>query len=225
MTDMLWFKDLWSRLDGLQHPKLIMNHKSAEYRDSYFRTIMPAVISIGREHYSCRDVFHPGRTCEAYVVDKLLRCIPSCAKITFIASLLPQIFKKRNHLINFKNPRKLLRTLKTILVRYIKATMFLVLGTWIPFITVCAIPLKYLPFPWLPFGVRIALTYMPIACGSIIVDIPTKMPSYMGFFVSKAISMIWSLLKDYKYMPEILFEKQIGMALLAALIGLISVLR
>ena len=50
------------------------------------------------------------------------------------------------------------------------------------------------------------------------------MPSYMGFFVSKAISMGWGLAKTYNLLPfEIPFEKQLGFALLAGLIGLVSV--
>ena len=50
------------------------------------------------------------------------------------------------------------------------------------------------------------------------------MPSYMGFFNSKAISMGWSLLKTYGYISEVIaFEKQIGMAILAAVVGYIAV--
>ena len=64
------------------------------------------------------------------------------------------------------------------------------------------------------------------SCLMLICDLPTKMPSYMGFFGSKAISHFWHLLKIKGYIKgDILWEKQIGLALLVALVGLISVKR
>ena len=42
--------------------------------------------------------------------------------------------------------------------------------------------------------------------------------------ISKSISQAWDMLKKYKKVPSgILFEKQIGLAILAALIGFVSV--
>ena len=50
------------------------------------------------------------------------------------------------------------------------------------------------------------------------------MPSYMGFFVSKAISLGWGCLKFYGVAPDNLpFESALGMALLCGLIGFVSV--
>ena len=61
---------------------------------------------------------------------------------------------------------------------------------------------------------------------SLIFDVPSKMPSYMGFFVSKAISQAWALAKHFDSVPKLVpFEKQIGFALLAGLIGFVSVKR
>ena len=52
------------------------------------------------------------------------------------------------------------------------------------------------------------------------------MPAYMGFFLSKAISLLWARLKQNGTVPSVIsFEKELGFALLAALIGLISVKR
>ena len=46
----------------------------------------------------------------------------------------------------------------------------------------------------------------------------------MGFFASKCLSSIWSLLKNYEKVPKNLpSEKAFAMAFLAALIGFISV--
>lgn len=68
--------------------------------------------------------------------------------------------------------------------------------------------------------------YALIPIMSLIVDVPSKMPSYMGFFVSKAISQAWALLKHFGKVPKLVpFEKQIGFALLAGLIGFVSVKR
>ena len=67
------------------------------------------------------------------------------------------------------------------------------------------------------------IIYGSLAVASLGVEIPTKLPAYMGFFLSKAISMGWGLLKTYNYLPgSIIFEKQIGLALLAGIIGFVS---
>ena len=67
------------------------------------------------------------------------------------------------------------------------------------------------------------IVYGTLAVASLGIEIPTKLPAYMGFFLSKGISMGWGLLKKYNYLPgSIIFEKQIGMALLAGLIGIVS---
>ena len=55
-------------------------------------------------------------------------------------------------------------------------------------------------------------------------DFPTKMPSYVGFFGSKAISTGWALLKVHQIVPKnIPLEKHIGLAALAGIIGYLSV--
>jgi len=116
------------------------------------------------------------------------------------------------------------KTIKVVLIRYIRASLFLIIGTALPFITVCFFPLNSLIFKFLPQGWRATLAYGTLPILSLIVDVPTKMPGYMGFFCSKAISMAWGLLKTYEYVPGPLpFEKQIGLALLAAIIGYVSV--
>lgn len=197
--------------------------QSPEFKNAYFQAIMPTVMSVGREPYSCRSVFHPGKTCNAYIVDKIVRATLNCVKITFFASLIPQLVRKRKKLFT-KDYRKMLKTWFTIIIRFIRATLFLVVGTSMPFWLICNVPLNSLPFKFLPRGIQISLWYGYSSILGLIVDLPTKMPSYMGFFVSKALSLGWGLMKTYKIIPNAIpFEKQIGMALLSGMIGLVSV--
>jgi len=186
---------------------------------------MPAVMTIGREKYVCREVFHNGLTCNAYAIDKLKRAFINCGKICLFASFIPLVLRKKKQLFR-SDVKTALQTLKLILWRYFQATLWLVLGTSLPFILCCNIRICSDPFTFLPFGWRVSLVYslLPILC--IIVETPSKMPSYMGFFVSKAISQAWALLKYFGSVPKsIPFEKEVGLALLAGIIGLLSVKR
>ena len=66
--------------------------------------------------------------------------------------------------------------------------------------------------------------YSTLPILALIQELPTKMPAYMGFFLSKAISMAWGLAKTYKVAPtKMPFEQAVGMALLCGLIGFVSV--
>ena len=181
-------------------------------------------MSLTREPYSCRAVYHPELTCKAYLFSKVKRAILNCYKITIIASLIPQFIRKRKKIFSGDTKTKL-KALRQVITRFIRATAFLALGTSLPFIIVCNFPLNSDPFYFLPFGVRITLFYAyPAILSSLILELPTKMPSYMGFFISKAISMAWGLIKTYNVMPfAIPFEKQLGLALICSLIGFVSV--
>ena len=49
------------------------------------------------------------------------------------------------------------------------------------------------------------------------------MPSYMGFFISKSLSLAWALLKTFKIVPEsVPFEKMTSLAVLSGLVGFVS---
>lgn len=80
--------------------------------------------------------------------------------------------------------------------------MFLVIGTALPFMIVCRWRLNSDPFVFLSFGIRTCLIYALVPIMSLILDEPSKMPSYMGFFVSKAISQAWALLKYFDMLPK-----------------------
>ena len=181
-----FFEQIWKNLTSLYHKELVLD-QPADFRNRYMRSIMPTWMTLGREAYNCRAVYHPNMTCRRYAIDKLSRAFVNAAKICFFASLIPQIMRKKKQL--FKSDLKTkLSALRLIIWRYFQATMFIVLGTSLPFIIVCRIPLGSDPFSFLPFGWRISIVYSLIPILSLIVDTPSKMPSYMGFFVSKSIS-------------------------------------
>ena len=72
------------------------------------------------------------------------------------------------------------------------------------------------------FGGRVSLTYSLFPNICLIVDAANRMPAYMGFFVSKGLSMAWALLKAKSKMPVIPGEKIITFALLAGFVGYLS---
>jgi len=54
----------------------------------------------------------------------------------------------------------------------------------------------------MPIGFKVAMTYALLPCASLIVDEAGRMPNYMGFFDSKALSLAWALLKSKKIVPS-----------------------
>ena len=165
-------------------------------------------MTVGRLPYSCKNVYHPGKSCNAYALEKVIRSTINSLKITLIASLIPQIVKKRKHLFQTKDPKDFVRTVKIILIRYIRAALFLTIGIALPFISVCWYPLNSAALQSLPTAIRLSLIYGSFPILSLIVEVPAKMPGYMGFFVQKCISMTWQLFKNYKFIPSYVpFEK------------------
>ena len=163
-------------------------------------------MTLGRETYTSRCFYHPGKTCRQYITEKYKRATINSLKITFFASLLPQIFKKRKQLCS-GDPRIILKTIRRILWRYFRAALFLIIGSAAPFQICCYVPLGTDPFHWMPQGLRISMVYSFLPIMTLIQELPSKMPSYMGFFVSKAISLGWGMLKFYNIVtPSMPFE-------------------
>lgn len=139
------------------------------------------------------------------------------------ASLIPQINRNRKDLMS-GNPRKMKKAIKIILDQFIRATLFLILSCGGPFLLVCQIPLLTDPITLMTPTWRITLIYIWTSIATLIVELPTKMPAYMGFFLSKAVSLFWARLKQSGAVPSVItFEKEMTFALLAGLIGLVSV--
>ena len=141
------------------------------------------------------------------------------------ASLIPQINRNRKELFS-GNPRKMKKAIKIILDQFIKATLFLILSCGGPFLLICQIPLLSDPIRFMAPTWRITLIYIWTSIATLIVELPTKMPAYMGFFLSKAVSLFWARLKLSGAVPSVIaFEKEMTFALLAGLIGFVSVKR
>ena len=104
------------------------------------------------------------------------------------ASLIPQINRNRKDLMS-GNSRKMKKAIKIILDQFIRATLFLILSCGGPFLLVCQIPLLTDPITLLTPTWRITLIYIWTSIATLIVELPTKMPAYMGFFLSKAVSL------------------------------------
>ena len=116
-----------------------------------------------------------------------------------------------------------MQTLLKILWGYLRASMYICLGTGLPTVITCMIPFHKLPLAGWRFGLRISLVYSLFPNMCLIVDAANRMPAYMGFFVSKAISMAWAVVKAKTSLPnKIPGEKILTFAILAGLVGVLS---
>ena len=221
-----WFETFYGGLKTLQHKKLAFQ-QPPEIKQKFLQEIIPSIVSLGREHYNCSTVYHPGIRCRAYIMDKLVRALINGLKICSIAQLLPNIFRLRKQLFSNSNKndaKKRLKTALDILIGYIRATLYISLGTGLPFVLCCLCPLWKGPFSFLPTSFKITINYALLPCSMLIIEETSRITIYMGFFVSKAFSLAWALLKTKSIVPsQIPFEKEIQMALLAGLIGFLSV--
>ena len=68
------FVKMWSSCHHVSHDKNFLK-LPPEFKDKFMRTVMPNIMTIGREHMPCRETFHPYLTCRAYFFDKLFRSI------------------------------------------------------------------------------------------------------------------------------------------------------
>ena len=119
-----------------------------------------------------------------------------------------------------KTKRKILWKILKI---WLLPAFFIMVAATLPFALICLVPFNKLPFPSLALPLRISFTYGFLPMMSLALESSTKMPAYLGFFVSKAISMLWQLLKLKNFVPTIPFETQATYALLTGLIGFVSV--
>lgn len=110
-----------------------------------------------------------------------------------------------------------------MLKAFLGPILFIMLATCLPFVVTCILPPSSMPLKPLSFSVRYMLTYCLLPIATLIIDKSTRMPSMAGFFISKVISMLWELQKAKGVLPTIPFEEQLGFAIMAGLIGFLSV--
>lgn len=78
---------------------------------------------------------------------------------------------------------------------YLRASAFIMLGNSLPFILLCNLPFNSALIRRWPLEIKYTLIYVNIAMNSLIVEQPSRMPAYMGFIVSKAIGLMWRMIK------------------------------
>ena len=71
-SNLKWFETFYASLESLQHQKLVINAKP-EFKESFLKAIMPTLMTFGRERYDCQAIFHPDKSCTAYLIDKFSR--------------------------------------------------------------------------------------------------------------------------------------------------------
>lgn len=88
------FEAIYSGLNKLQHKKLVLN-QSPTFKQAFFKEVMPAILSLGREPYSCRRIYHSNVDCKTYCMDKMGRSFLNGMKLCFFAQLIPAIARYR----------------------------------------------------------------------------------------------------------------------------------
>ena len=170
----------------------------------------------------CQVIYHPGKTCRQYFVDKSQRAITNSIKLAFFVSVIPNVVKKRREL--FGSDRKTaMRAILKILKQFVRVVISLTACNSLFMVMLCGNGLVR----WrgkVPVRLYMATVYALPSVMCLILDDPVRLTGYMGFFLSKAWSGLWSLLKHKQVLPSrgIPHEKALGMALLAGLIGLLS---
>lgn len=145
MTDLKIFADYFEQLKRTQHKKLIYDLPASQ-KTTRLQQLMPIIMSGGTTHVDCRTMYHPMTTCRGYAYNRLSRQLINGLKLCTIAQLIPAIMRNRKKLFQLKDPELALRTLIKILVGYIKAALYICLGTGLPTVLICAVPFPNLPF-------------------------------------------------------------------------------
>jgi len=158
---------------------------------------MPLVLGLGREVYSCRDIYHSGKTCRQFIAHKLSGSLLNGLKLYFFATFLPLLSSKRRQLVS-GNWTERVELLRKALVRYLRGSLFIMLGNSIPWIILCTYPFNSPAIRKWSIGSKMMLVNTLPATLSLAVESSDRMSAYMGFIVSKAISQAWRLMKKSK---------------------------
>jgi len=156
------------------------------------------------------------------MADRMLRALSNGLKICFFATFLPSLIGHRKALMEADSKRRR-QILYKILKAWLLPAVFIAFGSGLPFVLICLIPFNNLPFPSLSFFWKNMFVYGLLPMSTLAVEPQNRMPGYVGFYISKVISVLWQILKFKHLVPVIPFEKQMGMAILSALIGFLSV--
>ena len=214
------FEHLYSKLTILQHPEVVLATPS---KFGQMQAVMPLVLGLGKQAYSCRDIYHSGRTCRQFLLNKLKMSLLNGLKVFFFASYLPFMIKKRNELMSL-DLKRIIKVIMEAALDCLRGASFVMLGNSVPFIILCYYPFTSWPIKNLPMTKKMPLVYTSMASLTLIAEDPVRMPAYVGFFVSKGLSIAFRLLQARKLAPShVPFENVLAVALIAGLIGYISV--
>ena len=83
---------------------------SPDAKRVFYKASMEAVGSLGRNRYDCRDFMHPGKTCTAYNITRLMITLKNGLFKCSFATLLPLVVKNRKKLFQ-SDLKTALRTL------------------------------------------------------------------------------------------------------------------
>ena len=182
---------------------------------------MPFVLSFSRKPYLCREIVHPAETCRQFMISKLLRSFILGLKICFLTSFVPVITTKYRELMS-GDKAKVKKILRRTLDSFLRSVAFITLGNSLPFILHCNLPFSSpLTRNW-PLELKTCLLIFPLFL-AFFAEHTSRIPAYMGYCTRMALSQAWNLLKVNNIIGLIPFEKFIGFALLAGLIGFLSV--
>ena len=146
-------------------------------------------------------------------------------KLCFIATFLPLMIRKRKDLFS-GDFRKTLALLKKSTIAYLRAAAFIMLGNSVPIILLCQLPYNAKLIKNWSLVLKYTLIYVNLAMCSLLVEDAARMPAYLGFVLSKAIGLMWAMIKfrmQGNIKEMIAFETVIKWAILAGLIGFVSV--
>ena len=155
------------------------------------------------------------------MISKLARSLSLGLKICFVASFMPVILSKWRELISGDIAR-VKKILRRALGGYARSTAFITFGNAIPLVWFCVVPLNTRMIRNWPTWLKI-VPEIGIMTLFLLVERTSRIPSYLGICLRMALSLLWHILKLNRVVIPIPFEKFISFALLAGLIGFLSV--
>ena len=118
------FKAFYSDLATPRYRDLLFNSKTAE---ADLNAIMPFVMGMGKETYSCQGILHPGITCRAFLFKKLSSTAKHAWKICILPAIMPLLTHKRDEFIKTSNSGRL-KILFEIFKKYMRNMIWLTIG-------------------------------------------------------------------------------------------------
>ena len=122
MSDSVQAADILNKLKTLKHSKVSLNDPAT----------LRFILSKGSEPMLCTKTMHRGLSCNQYAINKLKFSLSAAIKIQLVACLLPLLVMRSKKLkTDFR------KTMRSILIKFLRAVLFVTLGGGLPFIMNC----------------------------------------------------------------------------------------